>query len=171
MFIYCHIDNEKLKKIEKRRKFKKKNRWIESRTSFHFMTFYFTTCHSYLMLHGEMLFSRLYPRIKNGWFIGNPNQHSRAHSRGIWARYSRDEGATRQVNQVDWGTYWSYIRKHLWIPLFSTQPILPSLIYQRYPGHESLIPVRGNVPPRVHHPNWQPHAPTPAISPAFRKAS
>ena len=28
------------------------------------MTFHFTTCHSHLMLHGEMLFSRFYPRIK-----------------------------------------------------------------------------------------------------------
>ena len=25
---------------------------------------------------------------------------------------------------------------------------------------EPHIPVRGNVPPRVHHPNWQSHAPT-----------
>ena len=33
------------------------------------------------------------------------------------------------------------------------------------------IPVKGNVPPRVHHPNWQSHAPTPAIIPAFGKAS
>ena len=42
--------------------------------------------------------------------------------------------------------------------------------YHPYPSHEPQIPVRGNVPPRVHHPNWQPHAPTPAISQAFRKA-
>ena len=129
------------------------------------MTFY-----SYLMLHGEILFSD-YPRIENGGFIGNPNQHRRAHSERIWARHSRDERATCQADQTDWGTYWSYIRKHLWIPIFSTATNLPPLIYQRYPGHESWIPVRGNVPPRVHHPNWQPHAPTPAISPAFRKAS
>ena len=68
------------------------------------MTFHFTTCHSYLMLHSEMLFFRLNPRIKNGWFTGNPNQHSRAHSGGIWARHSRDKGATRQADQIDWGT-------------------------------------------------------------------
>ena len=40
-----------------------------------------------------------------------------------------------------------------------------------YPNHEPHIPVKGNVPPKVHHPNWQPHAPTPAISLAFGKAS
>ena len=40
-----------------------------------------------------------------------------------------------------------------------------------YPNHESHIPVRGNIPPRVHHSNWQPHAPTPAIIPIFGKAS
>ena len=39
-----------------------------------------------------------------------------------------------------------------------------------YPSYEPWIPVRDNVSPRVHHPNWQPHAPTPAISPAFGKA-
>ena len=87
------------------------------------MTFHFITCHSYLMLHGEMLFSRLYPRIKNGWFIGNPNQHCRAHSRRIRARHSRDEGTTSQVDRIDWGTYWSYIRKHLWVPIFSTATV------------------------------------------------
>ena len=76
MFIYCHIDNEKLKiqknqkilkKILKKKILKKlkKRKKIESRISFHFMTFHFTTCHSYLMSHDEMLFSRLYPRIKN----------------------------------------------------------------------------------------------------------
>ena len=83
------------------------------------MTFHFITCHSYLMLHGEMLFSRLYLRIKNGWFTGSPNQHSRAHSGGIWARHSRDEGATRQADQIDWGTYWNYARRHTWIPIQS----------------------------------------------------
>ena len=30
------------------------------------MTFHFTTCHSYLMLHGEMLFSRFYLESKMG---------------------------------------------------------------------------------------------------------
>ena len=40
-----------------------------------------------------------------------------------------------------------------------------------YPNHEPHIPVRGNVPPRVHHPNWQSHAPTLAIIPAFGKTS
>ena len=83
------------------------------------MTFHFTTCHSYLMLHGEILFFRLNSRIKNGWFIGNPNQHCRAHSRRIWARHSRDEGATSQVDQTDWGTNRSYVRKHLWILILS----------------------------------------------------
>ena len=53
---------------------------------------------------------------------------------------------------------------------YPLQPILPSLIHQRYPGHESRIPVKGNILPRVHHSNWQPHAPTPAISPAFWEA-
>ena len=40
-----------------------------------------------------------------------------------------------------------------------------------YSNHEPHIPVRGNVPPRVHHPNWQSHAPTPAIIPALGKVS
>ena len=40
-----------------------------------------------------------------------------------------------------------------------------------YPNHEPHIPVRGDVPSRVHHPNWQSHAPTPAIIPAFGKVS
>ena len=73
MFIYCHIDNEKMKNIKKsknlknsEKKLKKNSRKNELKIGHHFMTFHFTTCHSYLMLHGEMLFSRLYPRIKNG---------------------------------------------------------------------------------------------------------
>ena len=56
-------------------------------------------------------------------------------------------------------------------PSFPLQPILLPLIHQRHPNHELQIPIRGNVPPRVHHPNWQSHAPTPAIIPAFGKAS
>ena len=40
-----------------------------------------------------------------------------------------------------------------------------------YPNHEPRIPVKGNIPLRVYHPNWQPHAPTSAIIPAFGKAS
>ena len=40
-----------------------------------------------------------------------------------------------------------------------------------YPNHEPHIPVKGNIPLRVHHPNWQPHAPIPAIIPAFGKVS
>ena len=55
-------------------------------------------------------------------------------------------------------------------PSFPLQPPLPPFIHQRHPSHESRISVRGNVPPRVHHSNWQPHAPTPAIIPAFGKA-
>ena len=54
---------------------------------------------------------------------------------------------------------------------FPLQPTLPPLIHQRHPSCEPHIPVKGNVPPRVHHPNWQPHAPTPAIIPTFGKAS
>ena len=38
-----------------------------------------------------------------------------------------------------------------------------------YPNHEPHIPVKGNIPLRVHHPNWQPHAPTLVIIPAFGK--
>ena len=45
-------------------------------------------------------------------------------------------------------------------PSFPLQPILSPLIHQRLPSCESRIPVRGNVPPRVHHPNWQSHVPT-----------
>ena len=45
------------------------------------------------------------------------------------------------------------------------------LVQHLHSDREPQIPVRGNVPPRVHHSNWQPHAPTPAISPAFGKAS
>ena len=77
MFIYYHIDNEKLKKNHQKnsekkllkKKIEKKKIQeikIKSRTSFHDISF--TTCHSYLMLHGEILFSRLYPRIKK-WVI------------------------------------------------------------------------------------------------------
>ena len=54
---------------------------------------------------------------------------------------------------------------------FPLQPTLPPFIHQRHPSHESQIPVRGNVPLKVHHPNWQPHAPTPSIIPTFGKAS
>ena len=49
----------------------------------------------------------------------------------------------------------------------SSYPLIQHLHSDRKPQ----IPVRGNVPPKVHHPNWQPHAPTPAIIPAFGKAS
>ena len=45
------------------------------------------------------------------------------------------------------------------------------LVQHPHPNHEPRIPVVINVPPRVHHPNWQPQAPTPAIIPAFGKAS
>ena len=45
------------------------------------------------------------------------------------------------------------------------------LVQHLHSDREPQIPVRGNVPPRVHHPNWQLHAPTPAISPDFKKAS
>ena len=46
---------KKLKKIQEKKKIGYKH---------HFMTFHFITCHSYLMLHGEILFSRLNSRIK-----------------------------------------------------------------------------------------------------------
>ena len=49
----------------------------------------------------------------------------------------------------------------------SSYPLVQHLHFDREPQ----IPVRGNVPPRVHHPNWQSHAPTPAIIPAFGKVS
>ena len=48
----------------------------------------------------------------------------------------------------------------------SSYPLVQHLHSDRKPH----IPVRDNVPPRVHHLNWQPHAPTPAISPAFWEA-
>ena len=48
-------------------------------------------------------------------------------------------------------------------PSFPLQPPFSPFIHQRHPSHESRIPVRGNVPLKVHHPNWQSHAPTTAI--------
>ena len=48
---------------------------------------------------------------------------------------------------------------------------MPPLLHQRHPSHKLYIPVRDNVPPRVHHSNWQPHAPILAIIPAFGKVS
>ena len=54
---------------------------------------------------------------------------------------------------------------------FPLQPILSPLAHHLHPSHEPQIPVKGNILPRVHHPNWQPHAPTPAIILAFGKAS
>ena len=54
---------------------------------------------------------------------------------------------------------------------FPLQPTLPPLIHQRHPSCEPHIPIRDNVPPKVHHPNWQPHASTSAIIPAFGKVS
>ena len=38
-------------------------------------------------------------------------------------------------------------------PSFPLHPPLPLFIHQRHPGNESQIPVRGNVPLKVHHPN------------------
>ena len=54
---------------------------------------------------------------------------------------------------------------------FPLQSTLPFLLHQPHPSHKLYIPVRDNVPPRVHHSNWQPHAPILAIIPAFGKAS
>ena len=56
-------------------------------------------------------------------------------------------------------------------PSFPLQPPLPSFIHQRHPSHESRIPVRGNVPLKVYHPNRQSHTPTPAIILVFGKVS
>ena len=116
MFIYCHTVNKNWK-IQKRN-----NTKIQKQKKFgnRFITFHFITRHSYLMLHGEILFSRLNPRIENEGFTENPNQHRWAHLGGIRAQHSRDKGATRHADQIDWMTYWNCARKHTWIPILST---------------------------------------------------
>ena len=57
------------------------------------------------------------------------------------------EGHTGAISENTYGS-----------PFFPLQPIVPSLIYQKHPSHESRIPVKGNVPPSVHylHPNREP---------------
>ena len=60
-------NKKKIEKIEKNSR-KKKDERKKIGHKHHFMTFHFITCHSHLMLHGEMFFSRLYPRIKK-WVI------------------------------------------------------------------------------------------------------
>ena len=56
-------------------------------------------------------------------------------------------------------------------PFFPLQSSLYPLVQHPYPNHEPRISVVINVLSRVHHPNWQPQAPTPVIIPAFGKAS
>ena len=56
-------------------------------------------------------------------------------------------------------------------PFIPLQSSSYPLVQHLHSDRESQIPVKGNVPPRVHHQNWQSHAPTPAIIPAFGKAS
>ena len=56
-------------------------------------------------------------------------------------------------------------------PSFPLQSTLPSLIHQQHPSCELHILVKGSVPSRDHHPNWQPQTSTPAIIPTFGKAS
>ena len=41
-------------------------------------------------------------------------------------------------------------------PFIPLQSSLYPLVQHPYPNHEPRIPIVINVPPRVHHPNWQP---------------
>ena len=38
-------------------------------------------------------------------------------------------------------------------PSFPLQPTLTPLVHHLHSSHEPHIPIRGNVPPKVHHPN------------------
>ena len=54
-------------------------------------------------------------------------------------------------------------------PFFPVQSSSCPLVQHSHPNHEPRIPIVINVLPRVHHPNWQFHAPTPTIILAFEK--
>ena len=56
-------------------------------------------------------------------------------------------------------------------PFFPLQSSSYPLVQHSHPNHEPRVPVVINVSSRVHHLNWQPHAPILAIIPAFGKVS
>ena len=56
-------------------------------------------------------------------------------------------------------------------PFFPLQSSSYPLVQHPHPNHQPRISVVINVPPRVHHSNWQPQEPTSTIIPAFGKAS
>ena len=101
---------------------------------------------------------------KNGWFAGSPIQHFWAHSGRIWARHSRDKGATRQVDQTDQETNKKYARRHLWI---SIPLIVTNLAFSGTSTQSRSCTLdfdRKNVPLKIYRPFWQPHVPTLAIT-------
>ena len=55
-------------------------------------------------------------------------------------------------------------------PSLLLQPTLNSLVPQHCLGHEPYTLVVSNVPPKIYHPNWQPQASKPTITPTFEKA-
>ena len=54
-------------------------------------------------------------------------------------------------------------------PFFPSQSSSYPLVHHPHPNHKPYILIVINGPPRVHHPNWQPHMPTSTIIPAFEK--
>ena len=100
-------------------------------------------------------------RINNVEYIQKEFRHDIQEMKGQLARLTK-------LIERHTGIVLENIHGSSFIPLQSSSY---PLVQHPHPNHEPRIPVVINVPPRVHHPNWQPQAPTPAIIPAFGKVS
>ena len=105
------------------------------------------------MLHGEMLFFRLYLRIKNG---DSPEARI-----SIMENIQEEFGYDIQEIKVQLARLTKLIEGHTRIvpedihgsPFNPLPSSLYPLVQHLHSDREPQIPVRGNVPPRVHHPN------------------
>ena len=138
----------------------------------HFMTFHFSICHSYFITHGEILFSKLCPRIKK---MGDSLEAQINTVEHIQEEFGHDiQEMKRQLARLT-----KLIERRTGImpenihgsPPFPLQLSLYPLVHHPHPNHEPYIPIVINVSPRVHRPNWQPHTPTSTIIPSFKKMS
>ena len=134
------------------------------------MTFHFSICYSYFITHGEILFSKLCPRIKK---MGDSLEAQINTVEHIQEEFRHDiQEMKRQLARLT-----KLIERRTEImpenihgsPSFPLQSSSYLLVHHPHPNHDPYIPVASNIPPKVYRLNWQPYAPTLAIIPTFEK--